>query len=485
MIFTTLTFLLFLPTIFLLYWGARRRNLQNAILLCASYCFYGWWDYRLCALIFASSLVDYGVGLCLEKAESARLRRGLVILSLTCNLGLLGFFKYFNFFAESFAVLANSLGWQVDDVTMHIVLPVGISFYTFQTLSYTIDIYRGRVTPTRNLLEYLAFVSFFPQLVAGPIERARSLLPQFCASREFDYRLACEGSRRILWGFFLKMVVADNLGQIVGPVYAAPADYGGPMHLWAAFLFSWQVYFDFAAYSDIAIGTAQLFGFRLTRNFAYPFFAQTLGELWRRWHITLSTWFRDYVFRPLGGTLAPVGRRSLAIFLTFAISGLWHGAAWHFVIWGALHGLLLIPSMTRRSEGHVRRKDLPGGNGLLPGPAVVFRIFRTFSIFWIASVLFRAATLGDATLIYRTILGDLFNADSYHALGAAVSGSDAVTAGFLFAVIAVEWFGRGADFALQNLRGPRSARWLVYSGLFWLTLYFGAEQTGEFIYFQF
>jgi D-alanyl-lipoteichoic acid acyltransferase DltB (MBOAT superfamily) len=485
MIFTSLTFLLFLATVFVLYWGARYRSRQNAVLLIASYCFYGWWDYRLCSLIFASSIVDYLVGLGLARTTSPRTRRGLVAVSLTCNLGLLGFFKYFNFFAESFVALANSLGWHVDDVTLHIVLPVGISFYTFQTLSYTIDSYRGQATPTRSLLDYLAFVSFFPQLVAGPIERARNLLPQFRASRQFDYARACEGSRRILWGFFLKMVVADNIGQIVGPIYAAPADHNGPMLAWAAFLFAWQVYFDFAAYSDIAIGTAQLFGFSLMRNFAYPFFSQSMGELWRRWHISLTTWFRDYIFMPLGGPLAPVVRLSFSIFLTFTISGLWHGASWNMVVWGAVHGLIMIPSLMTRPGSHVRRKDLPGGNGFLPGPAATLRIFRTVTIFWLINIIFLASTIKEAMLVYRTLFLDLFNLAAYRDLGAVILGRDATTAGFLLTVIVVEWFGRGGDYALQNLRGPRILRWIVYTMLLWLTLYFGAEQTGDFIYFQF
>jgi D-alanyl-lipoteichoic acid acyltransferase DltB (MBOAT superfamily) len=280
-------------------------------------------------------------------------------------------------------------------------------------------------------------------------------------------------------------VVADNLGAIVGPAYANPSACSGPLLVWASFCFLWQIYFDFAAYSDIATGTAQLFGFRLMRNFAYPHFAQTMGEHWRRWHISLSTWFRDYLFTPLGGSLAPPARRCWAIFATFVLSGLWHGAAWHFVVWGAFHGLLLMPGMVRRPPRHVRRRDLPGGNRLLPTPAVALRIGRTVFLNCVGAVLFRAASLGDAVTIYGRILGDLANGTAYAELFHLLGTRDLTTAVFLAAVVLAEWVRRNRRYGLEELGWPRACRWALYTLLLWAIFYWGAEQSGEFIYFQF
>ena len=349
MTFTSLTFIGFLPLVFALYWLLRTPRRQNLILILASYLFYGWWDYRFCALILFSSLLDFVLGWYLGQARSKRARKWLLGASLFANLGMLGLFKYFNFFAGSFSHLATGFGWTPGSVTLNIILPVGISFYTFQTLSYSIDIYRGKIRATKNILDYLAFVSFFPQLVAGPIERASHLLPQFEKLRRFDQGLARSGCRLILWGFFKKIVIADRLGVVVDQFYAQPELVSGPLLAFATVSFAFQIYCDFSAYSDIAIGTGRLFGIRLMRNFAYPYFSQSVGEFWRRWHISLSTWFRDYVYIPLGGSQQGSFRRTRNLLATFFGK--------RFMAWCGL----AVPGVGRRARQHGRFRSRQSG----------------------------------------------------------------------------------------------------------------------------
>ena len=333
MTFTTLTFLVFLVVVLALYWGVRRRRAQNVVLLVASYVFYGWWDPRFLGLLVASSLVDFWIARALVPERPDHQRRALVALSCVLNLGLLGVFKYHGFFLESFAALARSLGLEPSLPTLYIVLPVGISFYTFQTLGYSIDAYRRHVVPSRSLVDYLAFVALFPQLVAGPIERAGRLLPQLERPRTFDEAKARDGCKLILWGFCKKIVLADHLGELVELAYAGPVtSASGPVLLVATICFAFQIYCDFSAYSDIAIGSARLLGMELVRNFAHPYFSRSVAEFWRRWHMSLSTWFRDYVYVPLGGSQRGPARRWLALMATFTLSGLWHGPSWTFVL---------------------------------------------------------------------------------------------------------------------------------------------------------
>ena len=394
MTFTTLTFLLFLSLIFALHWMLPSRRSQNLLLLSASYVFYGWWDWRFCGLMLASCLVDYAIGIQLMRIESQSRRKLLLGMSLATNLGLLAVFKYFNFFAESFQTFSSQLGWEVGITTLNIVLPVGISFYTFQTLGYTIDVYRRQIDASRNLVDYLAFVSFFPQLVAGPIERADQMLPQFANKRTFDYALGVEGCRQILWGFAKKLVIADRIAVVVDPYYAQPDAYTGPELMMATAFFAFQIYCDFSAYSDIAVGSAKLFGIRLMRNFAYPYFSQSVGEFWRRWHISLSTWFRDYVFIPLGGSQCSPRRRAMNLMATFLISGLWHGAAWRYLIWGGINGIATAaPNPIRnKMESRGTSSGTPGGDSLIPRPRTILRILSTFTIICAAWIFFRAET---------------------------------------------------------------------------------------------
>ena len=532
MSFASLTFFLFCCLAFGLHYAVRRRWWQNTVLIVASYTFYAWWDYRFCSLMLISSAVDYIAGRGIHGSARPGVRKAYLALSLACNLGMLGFFKYAGFFVESLGGAAEAIGLTLSTTTLRIILPVGISFYTFQTMSYTIDIYRRRFAPIRDVSAYMAFVSFFPQLVAGPIERASHLLPQFTQCRVFDARRGTQGLRLILWGLFKKMVIADNLGSLVDAVYTTPGAWSGPALALATAAFAGQIYADFSAYSDIAAGTARLFGIELMRNFAYPGFSRSPGEFWRRWHISLSTWFRDYVFIPLGGSRCGPVRRRVNLLVTFLVSGLWHGAAWNFVIWGGLNGLALIPG-TFRHQGARRDDGLPGGSGRLPSPAALAMMAGTQLVVGLTWVFFRTDTLRDAGLVLRRIVtwaADDAGLQGVSALPEAVPRTLCLWAGFLL----VEWMRRDrwdvletaypaelvagiglvvSGFALgmgawiwaggiavgglvaaagvhrwrrQAPEGVMAAgRWVLYSLLFWLIMAVGTYSRGAFIYFQF
>ncbi|MCA9064724.1 MAG: MBOAT family protein, partial [Planctomycetaceae bacterium] len=389
MLFNSVDFAVFLPVTFLLYWSLAGRSLrlQNAFVTLISYVFYGWWDPRFLFLIAFSTLVDYLAGLGLARTDSPRLRRLLLWTSLIVNLGFLGFFKYFNFFADSFVSAFSLLGRPLSTHSLQIVLPVGISFYTLQTLSYTIDVYRRRLEPTRDLLAFSAFVSFFPQLVAGPIERATHLLPQFYQPRQFHYATAVDGLRQILWGLFTKIVIADNCAVWANTIFNHSDQYAGSTLALGAFFFAFQIYGDFSGYSNIAIGTSRLFGFDLMRNFAFPYFSRDMAEFWRRWHISLSTWFRDYVYIPLGGSRCNPVRSVRNVFIVFLISGLWHGANWTFIVWGALNAAYFLPLLLlRRNRNHL---ETVAQGKLLPTLSEAVRMVTTFSLVVFAWIFFR------------------------------------------------------------------------------------------------
>jgi alginate O-acetyltransferase complex protein AlgI len=482
MTFTTLTFLLFFVVVFALYWSLRNRMAQNVLLVAVSYFFYGWWDWRFCWLMLASSLLDYFVGLGLDRWTGERKRKWLLALGMCGNLGLLCYFKYFNFFAENFQLAAAQVGWHLDPITVNVVLPVGISFYTFQTMCYSIDIYRRQLKATTHIVEYLAYVSFFPQLVAGPIERATHLLPQFLRPRTFSHAQAIEGCRQALWGFFKKMVVADNLAPIVDAAFANPSAYNGAELALATVCFAFQIYCDFSAYSDIATGTARLLGFELMRNFAYPYFSQSPGEFWRRWHISLSTWFKDYVYFPLGGSRVPKPRMVFNVMLTFLLSGLWHGASWNFIIWGALNGAGVLPEIIR--SGHSRRTP-----GEAPAPAVnastILKIIATFAFVCAGWVFFRAATLADAALVFQRMGSFILHPQAVGGLLARFDGTDGRVFIAVAVLVALEWVKRRYTHPLVFDRWPRPARWIAYTALFWTVVYLGTFGSSQFIYFQF
>ena len=332
MLFNSIDFAVFLPIVFIFYWWVTAKNLklQNGLIVVSSLIFYGWWDWRFLSLLLFSSFVDYGIGLALKNENRAQKRKFLLCVSLFLNLGLLSFFKYFNFFIANFKSAFTFFGHSLDVPSLNIILPVGISFYTFQTLSYGIDVYRRKLEPTRDIVAFLAFVSFFPQLVAGPIERATHLLPQFYSKRVFNYDKAVDGLRLILWGFFKKIVIADNAALYVNDIFTNYTQYSGGTLILGAVLFAFQIYGDFSGYSDIAIGLARLFGFDLMRNFKYPYFSKNIAEFWKKWHISLTTWFRDYLYLPLGGNRGSLFFKIRNVFIVFLVSGFWHGAKWTF-----------------------------------------------------------------------------------------------------------------------------------------------------------
>lgn len=482
MTFTSLTFLLFFPFVFLLYWLKPQQKWQNSILVLASYFFYGWWDYRFCLLMLLSSLVDYFIGIAVHATDDRRIQRRYLILSLISNLGLLGYFKYYNFFSDSFVSLLNQFGWSVHPVIAEVILPVGISFYTFQTLSYTIDIYRGKLEPTRNLIDYLAFVSFFPQLVAGPIERATNLLPQFTVRREFSKSEASEGGRQILWGFFKKLVIADRMAVGVDAVYDNLADASGVSLLLATIFFAFQIYCDFSAYSDIAIGTAKMFRINLMRNFAYPYFSQSVTEFWRRWHISLSTWFRDYVFIPLGGSRCWAPRVCFNLMVTFVLSGLWHGADWKFIVWGAINGAALVVEKVLMVQRP--RSDVPGGENDIPAVSVFVRMGYTFVIICVGWIFFRAASVSSAWLIlYKIASLPLTIADP-----ASLVLDQAVRKGigYLVVFVIIEWGFRRHLHPIVVAKLPVAVRWTVYTIVIWVTIKMMlVNAVNPFIYFTF
>ncbi|OGF27361.1 acyltransferase [Candidatus Falkowbacteria bacterium RIFOXYC2_FULL_47_12] len=477
MIFNSPTFLIFLALTFLIYWRLSKKG-QNVFLLFCSYVFYGWWDWRFLSLIFISSLADYIIGQKISSASQLRHKKHWLWLSIGINLSILGLFKYFNFFASSlqdalifFGVPEVSLG------TLYIILPVGISFYTFQTMSYTIEVYQGKIQPTRNIVEFFTFVSFFPQLVAGPIERASDLLVQFRCARTFVLSDAYDGMRQMLWGLFKKIVIADNLAEIVQYVYGNAAIASGPQLFAATFFFAFQIYCDFSGYSDIAIGTAKLFGIRLSQNFRYPYFARSIPEFWRRWHITLSSWFRDYVFIPLGGSRVQSKWLYFRnIFITFVVSGLWHGANWTFVAWGAMHGLCFIPTIlsARRQEKKAATHEEAQWHD-------AHNIILTFLLVLVGWVFFRSQSLTESLHILQTIFQNISFANAAIFFSPVFVKKTAIVAGLLV----VEWRQRRQPHPLHLENIPRWGRWLAYYILLAIILFFGNFSYHPFIYFQF
>ena len=480
MLFNSIDFAIFLPVVFFLYWFVFRRSLrmQNLFVVAASYLFYGWWDWRFLILIIISTLTDYWVGLALKKAQDNDLTRRRLLLgsSFFVNLGMLGFFKYYNFFLDNFVTAFSFFGAEIQAQGLNIVLPVGISFYTFQTLSYTIDLYRKKIEPTRDLVAFAAFVSFFPQLVAGPIERASNLLPQFFKPRTFEYSKAVDGLRQILWGLFMKVVIADNCAVMADRIFAAPHEYNGSAILLGSLFFAFQIYGDFAGYSNIAIGTARLFGFHLMQNFAFPYFSRDIAEFWRRWHISLSTWFRDYLYIPLGGSRVGTGMAIRNIFIIFVVSGFWHGANWTFIVWGALNAIYFLPLFVlNRNRDHI---EIVAKGKWLPSINDAIKILITFGITLIAWIFFRAESVPHALLMINEIFSPtLFEHPGFrfYTLGTLLT---------FFMII--EWMGREWQYAIERFGfgWPKLLRRGFYFLLVMSIFLLGGKEQ-EFIYFQF
>lgn len=395
MLFNSIDFAIFLPIVFVIYWFFTAKNLkyQNIFLLLCSYLFYGWWDWRFLSLIVCSSLIDFYVAQKIEASTNHKKR--WLLISIIMNLGLLGFFKYFNFFIESLTQSFTFFGVPLEASRLNIVLPVGISFYTFQTMSYSIDVFRGTIKPTKDMVTFLGYVSFFPQLVAGPIERASRLLPQFQQRRTFNFDNAKAGFYQLIYGLFKKIVIADSCAMYVDEIFANHLDQSSLALLLGIFYFSIQIYADFSGYSDIALGTAKLFGFELITNFKMPNFSRDAGEYWRRWHISLSTWFKDYVYIPLGGSRGGKWMIFRNTMLVFLISGLWHGANWNFVIWGGLNGLLFLPLIM--TNQHRRNMDTVAPNRFFPNIKEALQVLTTFWLITFTRIFFRSETLTQAT----------------------------------------------------------------------------------------
>lgn len=386
MLFNSLEFILFFPIVFCLYWTLHRRvRIQNLFVVIASYLFYGWWDWRFLLLIAFTTLCSYTSGILMEKfRERKGVPKLICISNITLNLGILFLFKYFNFFAESLISLLTAIGLQAHPTTLSLILPVGISFYTFQAIGYTIDVYKEKIPAARDSISFFAFISFFPQLVAGPIERASRLYPQFLRQRTFDYQQAVRGCRLILWGFFKKIVIADGAAEIVNAIFGNAAAYNASTLWLGAILFTFQIYGDFSGYSDIAIGTARLLGIDLMKNFDKPYLSKSIPEFWRRWHISLTTWFRDYIYFPLGGSRCSKAKCLRNTMVVFLLSGLWHGSNWTFVAWGLYHALFFVPRLLsgKKENEHTRFPLISVG--------------VTFLIVTIGWVLFRADNLSVA-----------------------------------------------------------------------------------------
>lgn len=481
MLFNSIEFAIFLPILFMLYWYGFNKQLktQNALLLVASYIFYGWWDWRFLTLVVFSSSLDYFIGIAMATSKTAIAKKLFLGLSIGANLGLLAFFKYFNFFIQSFSDAFLFFGQSIDVRPLNIILPVGISFYTFQTLSYSIDVYRNKLQPTRDIISFFTFVSFFPQLVAGPIERATNLLPQFYTNRSFDYNKAVDGLRQILWGLFKKVVIADNCAYYVNDIFSNYSTYNASTLALGAVLFAFQIYGDFSGYSDIAIGTARLFGFNLMQNFAFPYFSRDIAEFWRRWHISLSTWFRDYVYIPLGGSRGNMWTKIRNTFIIFIVSGLWHGANWTFVVWGGLNALYFLPLLIR-AKNRLNLNPIETTR-FLPAIKEVFFIVLTFCLTTIAWVFFRDKSVSVAIeYIKRMFSTSLLRVPDI------MQSQLIFTMIFILLLVVVEWIQRRKEHGMQfnNKSNLRILRRTSYAAIIMLIIVYGGGQQ-DFIYFQF
>ncbi len=479
MLFNSISFAIFFPIVFFIYWFLLKGNVkkQNIFLLVASYFFYGCWDWRFLFLLAISTILCYYGGMMIQEASTQAKRKFWVVTSVVVNLAFLGIFKYFNFFIESFQDLLHLFGVEAHIHTLRIILPVGISFYTFHGLSYVLDIYNKKIQPTRNWVDYSLFVSFFPLLVAGPIERATHLLPQLEAPRTFSYRKAADGLRQILWGVFKKVVVADGCAEYANYIFNNSGEQSGSALVLGAIFFTLQIYGDFSGYSDIALGTARLLGIELLQNFKFPYFSRDIAEFWRRWHISLSSWFRDYLYIPLGGSRGGMLKTIRNTFIIFLVSGFWHGANWTFVAWGGLHALYIVPSIIMKRNR--RNLEIVAQGKTLPSLTDIFHIGVTFILVVFAWIFFRADSIQHAFSYIAHIPDNLFTIPS-------LSPKTLIYLAMALFMLTVEWFGREGKYALERFENIKSSvfKWLFYYLILVLIfLFMGGEQV--FIYFQF
>jgi len=479
MLFNTISFAIFFPIVFALYWFVTNKSLklQNILLLVASYYFYSCWDWRFLFLLIFSTLLDYFTGIKMSDSKNKSQKKIWFWISISVNLGFLGIFKYYNFFADSFTTLLSTFGFSVNPWTLQIILPVGISFYTFHGLSYVIDIYKDRIKAERNFIDYSLFVSYFPLLVAGPIERATHLLPQIKQKREFEYSKAVDGLRQILWGLFKKVVIADQCAEYANIIFNNSSQYNGSTLFLGAILFSFQIYGDFSGYSDIALGVSRLLGIELLKNFSYPYFSRDIAEFWRRWHISLSSWFKDYLYFPLGGSKNGKLIQIRNTFIIFIVSGFWHGANWTFIVWGLLHAIYIMPSIIfNTNRNHL---EIVAKNKFLPSIRESISMSITFLSVVFAWIFFRAENLTSAFEYIKIIFSkSLFTIPEVRPYYIILS---------IFILIATEWFGRKEDFALSNFdqKTSKTLRWILYYIILFMVYYLSSDNGHQFIYFQF
>jgi alginate O-acetyltransferase complex protein AlgI len=487
MLFNSLNFALFLPVVFILYWFVTKGNLkfQNILLLVSSYFFYACWDWRFMFLLIFSTLLDYYTGIKIFEAITKKKKLFWLWLSIGINLGFLGVFKYYNFFAESFAYGLSLLGMKANLGSLQVILPVGISFYTFHGLSYVIDIYKNRIQPERNVVDYSVFVSFFPLLVAGPIERATHLLPQILKKRVFDYSKAVDGLKQILWGLFKKIVIADNCAEFANIIFTNSSDYSGSTLVLGAIFFTFQIYCDFSGYSDIALGTARLFGIDLLRNFAFPYFSRDIAEFWRRWHISLSSWFKDYLYIPLGGSQGGMWMKIRNTFIIFLVSGFWHGANWTFIVWGFLNALFIMPSIIFNT--HRNNLDIVAKGKYLPTLKELINISVTFSLTVFAWIFFRANNLQHAISYIKNLGLGLIQKSSYAETFNLLNQKIGYSLPLLIILfILIEWIGREQQYAIANTgtKWAKPIKWAMYYAIILAIINFAGKEQ-QFIYFQF
>ncbi|NHM06946.1 MBOAT family protein [Flavobacterium sp. CYK-4] len=482
MLFNSIHFAFFLPVVFLLYWFIAKGSVksQNILLLLASYFFYACWDWRFLFLLIFSTSLDYYTGIKIFDATNSKQRKWWLWISVGANLGFLGVFKYYNFFAESFAQALLMVGLKANLGSLNIILPVGISFYTFHGLSYVIDLYKNKIKPERDVITYSVFVSFFPLLVAGPIERATHLLPQLIKKRAFHYAKAVDGLKQILWGLFKKMVIADNCATYANTIFGNPSEHSGSTLLLGAVFFAFQIYGDFSGYSDIALGAARLFGIDLLRNFAYPYFSRDIAEFWRRWHISLSSWFKDYLYIPLGGSHGSKWMAVRNTFIIFLFSGFWHGANWTFILWGAVHALYFMPLLL--SGKNRTNIEIVASNSLLPNLKEMGQMVVTFILVSLAWIIFRSESITQTWVYFsRMCAADLFSIPYFLGIKQA-----AITIVFIVFMLLIEWIGRQQQYGIQSIatQWSKPFRWAFYYLITMLIFLFGAVNE-TFIYFQF
>ena len=481
MLFNSIEFALFFPIVFLLYWGLKKEvKIQNLFLLAASYFFYAWWDWRFLSLVILCSVTNYVAGLLMMKSHKPKIQKLILCVGCCISLGVLAIFKYYNFFVSSFVEAFSLFGTTLQAHTLNLILPVGISFYTFHTLSYTIDVYRKQFEPSKDIVSFFLFVSIFPLAMAGPIERAPNLLPQIYRQRTFDYTRAMDGLRQILWGLFKKIVIADSCGQFANQIFDNFQDQSGSTLFLGALFFTFQIYGDFSGYSDMAIGIGRLLGFNFLHNFNFPYFSRDIAEFWRRWHISLTTWFRDYLYIPLGGSRGTKAQVIRNTFIIFLVSGFWHGANWTFIAWGVFHAILFLPLiLSGQNRKHIN--SVAEGR-MLPSFKETAQIGTTFLLVLFGWILFRAESIQDAT----TYISGIFS-PSLFTIPVVEGAKKAIITLFMTAVfIAVEWIGRNNAYAIENfgLKWKAPYRYALYYAIVILIFLFAGKER-EFIYFQF